>query len=178
MCQSGVKWTEISVLWHSYSKGGIQQIRKQMRLFFFFLAIPGTCRILVPWPGIEPESPVLGAQSLNHWTTRKVPHVFLFVCLFVLPIRLFLMEVSVEMKTRCVMWQRTAIQGEAPNILYCGWYSQAGVKEDIHQTTMNLCPITWPCSLWPPVREYFYNSHHLVTSIIVLWYMCVLKEFV
>ena len=28
---------------------------------------------LVPWPGIEPGSPALGAQSLSHWTTREVP---------------------------------------------------------------------------------------------------------
>ena len=28
---------------------------------------------LVPWPGIEPECPALGARSLNHWTTREVP---------------------------------------------------------------------------------------------------------
>ena len=27
---------------------------------------------LVPWPGIRPGSPALGAQSLNHWTTREV----------------------------------------------------------------------------------------------------------
>ena len=28
---------------------------------------------LVPWPGIEPRPPALGAQSLSHWTTREVP---------------------------------------------------------------------------------------------------------
>jgi len=28
---------------------------------------------LVPWPEIEPMPPALGAQSLNHWTTRAVP---------------------------------------------------------------------------------------------------------
>ena len=27
---------------------------------------------LVPWPGIEPGSPALGAWSLGHWTTREV----------------------------------------------------------------------------------------------------------
>ena len=27
---------------------------------------------LVPWPEIQPEPPALGAQSLNHWTTREV----------------------------------------------------------------------------------------------------------
>ena len=28
---------------------------------------------LVPWPGIEPRSPALGAQSVSQWTTREVP---------------------------------------------------------------------------------------------------------
>ena len=28
---------------------------------------------LVPWPGFEPGPPALGAQSLSHWTSRKVP---------------------------------------------------------------------------------------------------------
>ena len=28
---------------------------------------------LVPWPGIEPGSPVLETWSLSHWTTREVP---------------------------------------------------------------------------------------------------------
>ena len=27
---------------------------------------------LVPWPGIEPRPPALGAQNLRHWTTREV----------------------------------------------------------------------------------------------------------
>ena len=33
---------------------------------------------LVPWPGIEPGSPALGAQSLSHWTTREVPGLLSF----------------------------------------------------------------------------------------------------
>ena len=32
---------------------------------------------LVPWPGIEPWPPALGAQSLSHWITREVP-IYLF----------------------------------------------------------------------------------------------------
>ena len=28
---------------------------------------------LVPWPGIKPGPPALGAQSLSHWITREVP---------------------------------------------------------------------------------------------------------
>ena len=41
--------------------------------FFFFLPYQAVCGILIPQPGIEPVPPALGAQSLNHWTTRKSP---------------------------------------------------------------------------------------------------------
>ena len=33
---------------------------------------------LVPRPGIKPGPPILGAQSLSHWTTREVP-IFIFI---------------------------------------------------------------------------------------------------
>ena len=59
--------------------------------FYFLLAAPalscGTCDLLVaarkilrcnmqdlvPWPGIEPGPPALGAWSLSPWTTKEVP---------------------------------------------------------------------------------------------------------
>ena len=31
------------------------------------------CGILIPWPGIEPVTPALEAQNLNHWTIKEVP---------------------------------------------------------------------------------------------------------
>ena len=34
---------------------------------------------LVPWLGIEPESPALGAWDLSHWTTREVPEPFILI---------------------------------------------------------------------------------------------------
>ena len=40
--------------------------------FFSFFGF-AACRILVPWPGIEPLSPALEVQSLNHWTAREIP---------------------------------------------------------------------------------------------------------
>ena len=47
-------------------------------LYFGCLA----CGILVSWPGIEPVPRTLEAQSLNHWTTRKSPHLdFLYTSL-------------------------------------------------------------------------------------------------
>ena len=49
------------------------------KLLLLFCLCFVACRILVPWPGNEPPSPTLGAQSLNHWTARKVPHVTLLI---------------------------------------------------------------------------------------------------
>jgi len=42
---------------------------------------------LLPWPGIQPGPPALGAWSLSHWTTGKFPKSFkmfkpCFTCLF------------------------------------------------------------------------------------------------
>ena len=39
--------------------------------------------VLVPWQGIEPESPALEAWSLNHWTPREVPTFCILVIAFV-----------------------------------------------------------------------------------------------
>ena len=47
--------------------------------FFFFLPHCTPCRILVPWPGIEPIPPAVKSRSLNHWTGREVPEI---LCLF------------------------------------------------------------------------------------------------
>ena len=46
-------------------------------IFVCFLFFSGcmACEILVPQPGIEPETPLV--QCLNHWTTREVPRLFL-----------------------------------------------------------------------------------------------------
>ena len=45
--------------------------------FFFFQLHFLACRILVPWPGIEPVSSSVKMQSPNHWTAREFPwHVF------------------------------------------------------------------------------------------------------
>ena len=47
--------------------------------FFFFLPRHTACAILVHRPGIEPMSPALEAQSLNHWTAREVPKAQCFL---------------------------------------------------------------------------------------------------
>ena len=42
---------------------------------FVLAALDLSCSMwdLAPWPGIEPRPPELGAWSLSHWTTTKVP---------------------------------------------------------------------------------------------------------
>ena len=40
--------------------------------FKFFWPQHAACRILVPQPGIKPESPAVQAWRLNHWTPREV----------------------------------------------------------------------------------------------------------
>jgi len=45
-------------------------------LIFIYLAVLGlSCSMwdLVPWPGIKPKPPALGAQSPSYWTSREVP---------------------------------------------------------------------------------------------------------
>ena len=40
----------------------------------FWLHHTTACGILAQWPAIKPSLPALEAQSLNHWTSREVPH--------------------------------------------------------------------------------------------------------
>ena len=49
-------------------------------MFIYLTALGLSCGIfrcdmwdVVPWSGIEPGLPALGAQSLSHWTPREVP---------------------------------------------------------------------------------------------------------
>ena len=49
---------------------------KSNSFFKIYLAAPALSfglLDLVPWPGMEPGPPALGAWSLRHWTTREVP---------------------------------------------------------------------------------------------------------
>ena len=40
-----------------------------------FLSWHAACKILVPWPGIEPKLPELETWSLNPWIAREVPQI-------------------------------------------------------------------------------------------------------
>ena len=44
----------------------------QIFIFFIFWPHCESSKLLVPQPGIKPVPPAAGAQSLNHWTARKV----------------------------------------------------------------------------------------------------------
>ena len=57
-------WMErhFSFLFHSY-----------LLSFSIFWPHHMACGILVPWPGIEPESPAVETWCLNHWATHGSP---------------------------------------------------------------------------------------------------------
>ena len=46
-------------------------------IFFFWLYYT-SCGILVPQSGIKPTCPALETWSLNHWSAREVPIIFIF----------------------------------------------------------------------------------------------------
>ena len=51
------------------------------KYLLIYLAAPGlSCSMwdLVPWPGIEPGPPALGAERVNHRTSREVPAEIFF----------------------------------------------------------------------------------------------------
>ena len=61
-----LNWTELRI--------NNELIAAHHLFFFFFWLCQKIYKILVPWAGIKPGPPALGARILNHWTTREVPH--------------------------------------------------------------------------------------------------------
>ena len=51
----------------------------KIAIFIYFWPPHVACGILVLQPGIKPTSPALEAGSLNHWTAREVPVIFLII---------------------------------------------------------------------------------------------------
>ena len=93
---SGCKRWKISVsqcVVSEETKASLIHVARQEHLpslrFFLFLFI-WLCQVfvvgilncsmwdLVPWPGIEPKPPTMGAKSLSHSTTREVPGISLW----------------------------------------------------------------------------------------------------
>ena len=120
-------------------------------LFFFnviYLLCWAVCKILVPWPGIEPVSPALEAQSLaclgsTVLTTgppEKFPHTFLkYLCAFYWNEILkfyndLLLCTSTILSPHLIPTLRGPI---CPNIMY-SWYIQA-------RTQFKITHWTWSC---------------------------------
>ena len=72
--------------------------------FFYFWPLSAACGILVPQPGIEPMSPAVEVQSLNHWTAKEVlicPILFFFFFL-ILFIYLFMAVLGLRFCARAL----------------------------------------------------------------------------
>ena len=75
----------VSVPDYGHSNGCVVKSHCFAILIFIFWLHHTACGIRGPRPGIEPVSPALAAQVLNHWTTMEAPLFFLkglFIYLF------------------------------------------------------------------------------------------------
>ena len=94
--------------------------------------------ILVPVLGIEPATPVLEAESLNHWTTRKVPKMNHFgaqivpgfarrslklapVSLWYAPILFLLFVCFFNLENFFTFWHNQLFQDQLVSILLQSW---------------------------------------------------------
>ena len=66
-------WVGSRSWWRTGKPGVLQSVGLQRVGHHWVTELNMACGILVTWPGIEPTSSALEAQSLNHWTTREVP---------------------------------------------------------------------------------------------------------
>ena len=94
VCQPGLKNESATEKWHlSWMEGALQSFVNLCKSYFFSFFLPSffplsllpfflSCQILVagfscgirdlvPWPGIKPRLPALGAWRLSHWITRE-----------------------------------------------------------------------------------------------------------
>ena len=69
-CASSADPEPASVPW---SFSGMHPCLPVSLLFVCFWPHNEACRILVPWPGIEPRPAAVKAPSPNHWTSRELP---------------------------------------------------------------------------------------------------------
>ena len=66
---------------HSNEDPAQPKIKLKKKFFFNYLSVwpcHMACRILVPWPDIEPMPPTLEVRSPNHWTMREFPQSSLY----------------------------------------------------------------------------------------------------
>ena len=65
------KWSNCRLIQLCVGERGWRWEHANPTFYFIFWLYCTACGILVPQPGIEPVSPAVEAQSLNHWTARK-----------------------------------------------------------------------------------------------------------
>ena len=74
----GIIFVRFLICWSDLELPGVfSQIHPLLSQPFFFPSFwlhQAACGILVSWPGIKPAPLALEAQTLNHWTTKGVPH--------------------------------------------------------------------------------------------------------
>ena len=55
---------------------GKHDVSQSYNWWFLFYYLFAACRILVPWPGIEPMPPTVEVLGPNYWTAGEFPNLW------------------------------------------------------------------------------------------------------
>ena len=115
---------------------------KNLKKKKFFWLCCTACGIIVSQPGIEPVPSALGAQSLSHWTTRKI-------CSWLLITTVFNCVTGTPVKTENIAIASLCTPSRAP--------SEATL-------VLNYIPKRWFCLFWDFIRMKSYDLYSCVSD--------------
>ena len=91
-----LEWVAIFLLQGIFLTQGMNLVKTPLTCFLNFRPCHAACGVLVPQPGTERVPPALGAQSLNHWTTREASQLDIFFSHFIFFINLILLHLNLS----------------------------------------------------------------------------------
>ena len=89
-----LEWVAIFLLQGIFLTQGKNLVKTPLTCFLNFRPCHAACGVLVPQPGTERVLPALGAQSLNHWTTREASQLDIFFSHFIYQLDTFTSQVK------------------------------------------------------------------------------------
>ena len=106
------------------------------QIIYLFLAAPWVaCGMLVPQPRNEPMSSTLEAQSLNHWTTREVLHLFVLNHLYFYPFQEFCKDGREE---RCLFFSQILLRN-----FFCFCFFLNCTRMNSHKNSWTITAFFW-----------------------------------
>ena len=121
----------------------------------------------VPWPGIEPRPPALGAQSLSHWTSREVLKGLFLKPLTVCPSRYLLPRFTPNPQRLCQLGRESDIHQEGRKDGE-NWEQERGKNSFFRHPLWSRHPLSWKLELYHwQIRSIF--SPEVVGTLHSFW---------